>query len=55
MSKFSEILGSLSYAAETWTTTKDYERRLSSRGKSFVGYMVHYAREGSDGRDAVEN
>jgi hypothetical protein len=48
-------LGSPSYAAETWTTTKNDERRLSSRGKSFAGYMVQYVREGSDGRDAVEN
>jgi hypothetical protein len=48
-------LGSASYTAETCATTKSDERRLSSRGKSFAGYMIQYAREGSDGRNAVEN
>ena len=45
----------LTYATETWTTTKNYERRLSSKGKSFAEYMVRYAREGSGGRPTKEN
>jgi len=47
----------LTYAAETWTTTKKMmeEDRVSSKGKSISEYMVRYAREGSGGRDTIEN
>jgi hypothetical protein len=40
----------LTHAAETWTTTENNRRR-----KSFAEYVVQYAREGSGGRDAIEN
>jgi hypothetical protein len=43
------------YATETWTTTKNDERRLSSKGKSFPEYLIPYAREDSGQRDTTEN
>jgi len=44
------------YAIEIWTTTKVMkENRVSSKEKSFTTYMVQYAREGSGGRDTIEN
>ena len=49
------VMPVLTYTSETWTMTKNYERRLSSLGKSFTEYMVQYVREGSGRRAKIEN
>jgi len=41
----------LTYAAETWTTTKNDERIMSI----FAEYMVQYAMECSGGRNTIED
>jgi hypothetical protein len=44
----------LTHAAETWTTIKTDEGRLSSIGKPSAEYLVRYAREVNGGRSTVE-
>jgi len=46
----------LTYGAETWTKTKNDERRQSIFERKILRrILVQYAREGSGGRDVIEN